>query len=84
MKILSFLPLCACALFACVQMEKPKTETASASDLYHQINAPSMQYDSVFAARLGSDARGMKQYVSATLPLITPLHKRLEKKSVAE
>lgn len=67
MKILSFLTLCAALIFACAQKETPAPATATSLDLYDQINAPSIKYDSVFAAKLGADKYGMKQYVMAYL-----------------
>jgi uncharacterized protein YciI len=67
MKTLSFFFLLALAFGACVQNEKPTNDTATALDLYDQINLPEIKYDSVFAAKLGSDEYGMKQYVMAYL-----------------
>lgn len=60
-----FLPVLAFA--ACMQFEKPKTEATPVPDLYDQINSSTINYDSVFAAKLGSDQYGMKPYVLAFL-----------------
>lgn len=67
MKTLSFFFIVALAFAACFQYEKPKTDAAISPDLYEQINADSINFDSVFAAKLGSDEYGMKQYVMAFL-----------------
>lgn len=67
MKLFSFLSLFTLTFAACFQYEKPKTDTVPAPDLYDQINMATISYDSVFAAKLGSDAYGMKQYVMAFL-----------------
>jgi len=67
MKTFSFFFLFALAFTACIQNEKPRKETTAMPDLYGQINADSIKYDSVFAAKLGSDDYGMKQYVMAFL-----------------
>lgn len=67
MKILCCLTLCAALIFACEQKEAPAPDTATNLDLYDQINAPALKYDSVFAAKLGADKYGMKQYVMAYL-----------------
>lgn len=67
MKTFSFPFLLALTFAACVQYENPKADTAPVLDLYTQINAAPIKYDSVFAAKLGSDDYGMKQYVMAFL-----------------
>jgi len=67
MKTFSFPFLLALTFAACVQYETPKADTTPALDLYAQINAASIKYDSVFAAKLGSDDYGMRQYVMAFL-----------------
>lgn len=51
---------------ACFRAEKPGFADPM-PDLYDQINSKSVQYDSAFAAKLGSDGYGMKQYVMALL-----------------
>ena len=55
-------------LVACTSMKNaPATRTASSADLYDQIVAQPIAYDSVFAAKLGADQYGMKPYVMAFL-----------------
>ncbi len=67
MKTFSFFFLLTLAFSACIQNEKKTNEAAAPPDLYGQINTDSITYDSVFAAKLGSDDYGMKQYVMAFL-----------------
>lgn len=69
MKTLSFISLFILALISCFQYEKPKADATPAPDLYNLINSSPIQYDSAFAARLGADTRGMKQYVMALLKI---------------
>lgn len=67
MKTVSIFAAFALAFAACVQMQESKNKETHALDFFSQINSPSASYDSVFAARLGSDEYGMKQYVMAFL-----------------
>lgn len=67
MKTLTYPILFAVTILACRQLPKPESSLSPTSSLYDQINSPTATYDSVFAARLGADQYGMKQYVMAFL-----------------
>ena len=66
MKTPSFVFLLPLLFTACFQTEKRQPSTSS-PDLYDQIKSSAIGYDSAFAARLGADNYGMKQYVMALL-----------------